>query len=159
MQPSQSILARALASGTIAGMTSALASALTGKRETASYAAPLNATSHVFWGDEAARQNDVSAKYTGTGFLLNHASAIFWAAIYEKWFARKADNIFGSKSPLTPLIGAAAVTAGAYVTDYYFVPKRFTPGYEKRLSGSSMAIIYGALALGLVAGAMIFDRD
>ncbi|CAI07401.1 hypothetical protein ebA2309 [Aromatoleum aromaticum EbN1] len=49
----------------------------------------------------------------------------------------------------------AAVAAGAYVTDYYLVPKRFTPGYEKRLSGQSLALIYGALALGLAAGALL----
>ncbi|WP_277813122.1 hypothetical protein [Aromatoleum aromaticum] len=35
------------------------------------------------------------------------------------------------------------------------VPKRFTPGYEKRLSGQSLALIYGALALGLAAGALL----
>jgi hypothetical protein len=43
------------------------------------------------------------------------------------------------------------VTAGAYLTDYYLVPKRFTPGFEKRLSGKSLAAIFVALAAGLAA--------
>lgn len=50
------------------------------------------------------------------------------------------------------------MAAGAYVTDYYLVPRRFTPGYEKRLSGQALALIYGALALGLAASTMLADR-
>ena len=80
----QSLLARAVTSGTIGGLAAAAAASLAGKRENGSYAAPLNATSHIIWGDEAARQDQPSLKYTLTGFLLNHASAIFWALFYEK---------------------------------------------------------------------------
>jgi hypothetical protein len=147
----ESIVRRALASGTVAGMTSAIAAALVGRYETASYAAPLNATSHVLWGEKATQQDDASLKYTLTGFLLNHAAAVFWAMAYEKLFARR-------KGIVAPVLGAAAVTAGAYVTDYYLVPKRFTPGFEKRVSGRSMAMIYGALALGFVAATMVSAR-
>jgi hypothetical protein len=50
------------------------------------------------------------------------------------------------------------VSAGAYLTDYYLVPKRFTPGWEKRLSGKSLAAIYGMLALGLVASDLLDAR-
>ena len=80
---------RALISGTIAGVATAVVASLAGRRETGSYAAPLNATSHVVWGDNAAWRNSASLKYTGTGFLLNHVSAIFWAALYETWFGRR----------------------------------------------------------------------
>jgi hypothetical protein len=52
---------------------------------------------------------------------------------------------------LQPILDAAAVTAGAYITDYYLVPKRFTPGFEKRVSGKSLFAIYVALAVGLAA--------
>jgi hypothetical protein len=150
MAYTDSALRRALTSGTIAGAGTALAASLAGRRETGSYAAPLNATSHIVWGDAAATRNDVSFKYTLTGFLLNHGAAIFWASFYEKWFgARSASGLSGSM--LRPAIGAAVVTAGAYITDYYLVPKRFTPGYEKRLSGRSLATIYGVLALSYIA--------
>jgi hypothetical protein len=142
---------RALASGTVAGITSAATAALAGKREDNSYAAPLNATSHVLWGDEAAAQDAASLKYTLTGFLINHAAAVFWAMFYERLFGRRGRASEADRSLVKPLLGAAAVSAGAYITDYYLVPKRFTPGYEKRLSGKSMAAIYAMLALGFVA--------
>ncbi len=43
----------------------------------------------------------------------------------------------------------------AYVTDYRLVPRRLTPGYEKRVSGRSLFVIYGVLALSLGAGALL----
>lgn len=157
MQHSDSLTARSVVSGTVAAMVMTLAASLAGKRETDSYAAPLNATSHILWGDQAARHDETSLKYTLTGFLLNHGAAIFWAALYEKWFAGSArraaqgSSAMGGQSALRPLVGAALVTAGAYITDYHLVPRRFTPGFEMRLSGRSLALIYGTLALGLAA--------
>jgi hypothetical protein len=41
------------------------------------------------------------------------------------------------------------------VTDYYLVPKRLTPGFEKRLSGKSLATVYALLAIGLAASELI----
>lgn len=163
---SQSVLGRAVVSGTIGGLAAAAAASLAGKREDDHYAAPLNATSHIIWGDKAARQDKPSLKYTLTGFLLNHASAIFWAFFYEKllgrserrprnWNEGSLDDSSDTGSPakpmLQPILDAAAVTAGAYITDYYLVPKRFTPGFEKRVSGKSLFGIYVALAVGLAA--------
>ncbi|WP_019140500.1 hypothetical protein [Noviherbaspirillum massiliense] len=147
---------QALVSGTVAAATTSLAAALAGKRETGSYVAPLNATSHIIWGDQEARQNDTSFKYTLTGVLLNYGAGIFWAAFYERWFGR-GGHPDAQRSLSRPLIGAAVVTAGAYLTDYYLVPKRFTPGYELRLSGKSLLAIYGALALGLAMRDMRAD--
>ena len=116
-------------------------------------------------GDEAAGKDDASLKYTGTGFLLNHASSIFWALFYEKLFGARAASANASTransrrkngrtarpSLMQPLVDAAAVTAGAYITDYYLIPKRFTPGFEKRVSGRSLAAIFAMLAIGLAA--------
>lgn len=155
---SHSLLTRALASGTVSGLATSAVAALAGKRETASYAAPINATSHILWGDEAARHDGASLKYTVTGFLLNHLAAVMWAAIHEKWVAPAISRWSATRPSLAPLattMSGAAVAAGAYVTDYYLVPKRFTPGYEKRLSGQSLALIYGALALGLTVGTLL----
>lgn len=156
-----SLLKRTLTSGTVSGLAVALTSALAGKREAASYSAPLNATSHILWGDEAASRNNPSAKYTASGFLLNHAAALMWAGVYEKWVEPAVERWFARRpafAPLAPAVSAAAVSAGAYVTDYYLVPKRFTPGYEKRLSGKSMLVIYSALALGLAASTLMMQR-
>lgn len=158
---SNSLLTRALASGTVSGLATSAVAALAGKRETASYAAPVNATSHILWGDEAARHDSASLKYTASGFLLNHMAAVMWAAVYEKWVAPAVSRWSATRPALAPLAataGGLAVAAGAYVTDYYLVPRRFTPGYEKRLSGQSLACIYGALALGLAATTLLTDR-
>jgi hypothetical protein len=152
---SRDLINRTLISGTISGITTALTASATAKHDTGRYPAALNATSHIVWGDRAALQNDASLKYTATGFLLNHASTLFWATIYEKWFAPQPGR---RQSALQPIVGAAVLTAGAYVTDYYLVPKRFTPGYEKRVSGRSLATIYAALALGLAARALFSPR-
>ena len=158
---SNSLLARAMTSGTVSALAVSAAAALAGKRETRSYAAPINATSHILWGDEAARHDGVSLKYTASGFLLNHLAAVMWAAVHEKWVGPALSRWFNQRpalAPLAPAAGAAVVAAGAYVTDYYLVPKRFTPGYEKRLSGKSLAVIYGALTLGLAAGTLLAGR-
>jgi hypothetical protein len=161
----EGLLRRAAASGTLGGLATAIAASLAGKCEDGSYAAPLNATSHVIWGDKAARQDDVSLKYTLTGFLLNYASAIFWALFYEKLLGRPASRSqkmssghrasgtapAKAKSLAKPILGAAAVTAGAYIIDYCLIPERFTPGFEKRLSGKSLAAVFATLAVGLAA--------
>jgi hypothetical protein len=47
------------------------------------------------------------------------------------------------------MLGGGLVSALAYVTDYYVVPKRLTPGYELRLRPCALAGIYLALALSL----------
>lgn len=135
----------ALISGTIVGIATALAAAACGKAERSGAVAPLNAVSHITWGDRAARQHDASLKYTGTGFVLNHAAAVLWASLYERWFGRAAE----SGDVARALTGGAVVAGLAYLTDYHLVPERLTPGYEKRLSGKSLAAIFGALALSL----------
>ncbi len=152
------ILRRAVVSGTLGGWGAAIVAALAGKYENNSFAAPLNATSHIIWGDKAARQNRFSLKYTLTGFILNHASGIFWALFYEKLFGLGTAKQHDRSPPsdidipiIKPLLGAAVVTASAYVIDYYFNPRRLTPGFEKRVSGKSLAAILTALAVGLAA--------
>ena len=132
------MIIRALASGALAGSASALVAAWRGRQETGFSAAPLNATSHIVWGREAAHRSSASVKYTATGLALHYGSAVFWALIYE---------MLPGPAPLR----AAATTGLAYVTDYHVVPKRLTPGFELRLSKSSLATIYVALALGLCA--------
>jgi hypothetical protein len=42
-----------------------------------------------------------------------------------------------------------AVSAIAYLTDYHLIPRRFTPGFELRLSRRALALAYGAFAVGL----------
>jgi hypothetical protein len=134
--------------GTFASVATTAAAAAFGKAELGRAVAPLNAVSHVLWGDQAARRNALSGKYTATGAAINHAGSMFWALVYEKLFghARTVPGV---------LLGSAAVAALAYVTDYHLVPKRLTPGYELRLPKRSLTGVYGALALGLSVGALL----
>ena len=144
----KSRLQRALVSGSVAAAAVTLVASLAGRRATGSYAAPLNATSHVLWGGRAGRQNAYSLKYTATGFIANYGAAVFWALFYEA-LARRMPP---------PLTRGAAVAALAYVVDYHVVPKRLTPGFEMRLQRPALAAVYAALALGLSARDLLATR-
>jgi hypothetical protein len=140
--------------GAIASAATTLAVAALGQVEEGEPLAPVNAVSHIAWGDEAAQQTGVSTKYTLAGLALNTAAVTSWAVIYHALFGRRP------KTPLSAAMGAAATSALAYVTDYHVVPKRFTPGFEKRLSNKSLAVTYGVLAAGLaVEGLLSRKRD
>ena len=52
----------------------------------------------------------------------------------------------------------SAVAGIAYVVDYYRVPKRLTPGFEKQLSNSALFGIYATLAASLALGGSIARR-
>jgi hypothetical protein len=143
------ILGNSAITGAIATAATTATTAWLGKRETGSAAAPLNATSHIAFGEEAAYHDETSVKYTLTGAAINAAAMVGWGAVQEallgQW-ARKG-------SPARALVSGAAVSAAAYVVDYHVVPKRLTPGFEKRLSKTALFAIYAALALSLAAGA------
>jgi hypothetical protein len=135
-----SLIERALVSGTVAAAAVTLVVSLAGRRIAGSAPAPLNATSHFLWGERAGQQDGYSLKYTATGFAANYGASVFWALFYEALAGR-----------LHPLARGAAVSALAYVTDYHVVPKRLTPGFERRRPAGALAAAYAALALGLSA--------
>jgi hypothetical protein len=146
------LILRAIVSGTVAAAATTLTAALAGRRVTGSYVAPINASSHVLWGEAPARKNTPSLKYTGTGPLLNHGASVFWAIFYE---------LLPGKARLTPggpILGGMLVSAAAYVIDYHVVPKRLTPGFEKRLPEKAIALIYVAFAAGLCARDLLLSR-
>jgi hypothetical protein len=139
-----SLLARALISGTVAAVAVTAVASLASRRATGSYPAVINGTSHFLWGEKAAEQDDYSWQYTGTGFLTNYAASIFWALFYEALAPRRR-----KKDAKEAARRATAVAAAAYITDYHLVPKRLTPGFELRLPRLALAPIYAALAFGL----------
>lgn len=132
------------------GTTAAVAAL--GKREIDNAAAPINATSHIVWGDEAAEQDGISAKYTLIGGLLNAGAVASWAVLQQALFGRGRWTKKGGIA--RPLAAGAAVATLAYVTDYHIVPKRLTPGFEKRLSKGALAAMYGVLAVTLALGSL-----
>jgi hypothetical protein len=145
---------RGMVSGSTASLLSSAALAALGERETGSLFAPTNAVSHWLWGDEAARHDRPSLRYTLAGYAIHHASATFWAVLFEKVLGERLDR---KEVPLT-LAAATAASAVACFTDYQLTPHRLHPGYEMRLSQPALALVYGAFGLGLAAGAMLARR-
>ncbi len=118
-----------------------------GRADAGSASAPLNAVSHVLWGDEALRRDDTTAAHTLVGGTVHAVSALFWAAIYAWGHKRR-----GRPTLANAMVDAAAVTALAAAVDFKAVPKRLTPGFERRLTTPSLTSVYLALGLGLALG-------
>lgn len=145
------LVERTLYTGAAATAGTTLAVAACGLMEEANPIAPINAVSHIAWDDQAARQTNLSWEYTGLGLALNAAAVTSWAGIYEACFGHNAKN----NDVPGAILGGVLVSAAAYITDYYLVPKRLTPGFEKRLSNRSLFGIYATLAGSLAAGSLI----
>ena len=138
-------LRSAVSSGAVSAVATAGSVSLAGARDTGSAVAPLNATSHVAWGDDAGDFEGVDTRHTLLGVLLNAGACVFWATFYERYFGRAADR----SDIATALLGGSVVAAAAYVTSQHIVPKRLSPGWEQRLSGRSLAASYAVLAISL----------
>jgi hypothetical protein len=146
---------RGLLSGAAASALSTVALAALGKAGTGSAFAPTNAISHWIWGEQAARRDRPSMRYTALGYLIHHLSATFWAVLFERFMGEKLDRL--ARAPT--LAAATATSAIACFVDYQLTPQRLQPGYEKRLSKPSLTLVYGAFAVGLAAGALMSRRS
>jgi len=142
----------ALAAGSAAAVTTTIAIAACGRSEDVSAWAPLNAISHIAWGDQAAAQVAPSWKYSATGIGLNAGAMLSWGVVYALLAGGNA------RTTTRALAAGAATAATAYVVDYHVVPKRLTPGFEKRLSREAMASIYASLAIGLALGGLMASQ-
>lgn len=145
----------ALIAGSIASLTSTVVLALRGRSDTGGALGPLNAPSHWLWGDRALEEDGASLRYTATGLLIHHASSIFWAMVQEQLLHRKAQS---ENTVAAVLRDAAITTALAALVDLRLVPKRLTPGFERRLSGPSLAVVYSLFAVGLAIGSSLAAR-
>jgi hypothetical protein len=146
-------LLRALSTGSLAGLTTTAAVALVGAREADNPVAPINATSHVLWGDEAGTADAVDLKHTAPGLLTNIGAGVFWALVHEALLA--------SVRPREPSTGAAtgaAVAALAYVVDYHLLPRRLTPGWELRVSRRGVALGFVTLGACLAIAGILRTR-
>ena len=138
----------------LAGTLAACSVLLAGHIEDSDGISPLNAVSHIVWGDEAYKQSQPSLKYTGTALLLNEVSIAGWAYLHEWLFAKSRREGRGDICAL----GAVGVSLLAYIIDYHAVPERFKPGFERHLQPKSLLLIYSFLALSLMAGDLIIGR-
>jgi hypothetical protein len=147
-------LRRGLVSGAASSLLSTVALAAFGKSEAGSIFAPTNAISHWLWGDKAAHRDAPSLRYTLIGYVIHHASATFWAVLFE----RVAGDRLDGQSAARTVQAATAASAVACFTDYQLTPRRLRPGFEQRLSAPALAVVYGAFGLGLAAGALLCRR-
>ena len=143
------IFRSALVSGSCASFGSAAALAVAAQAEGKAALRPINATSHWLNGAAAGSHEGLDGPHTVVGFLTNHAASIFWAVIFEAWRARRPAG------PLPMLRDALVMSAVAAAVDYGATPKRYTPGWDFVLSKKGMAVVYGGLAAGLAAGALM----
>ncbi|HEY7493120.1 MAG TPA: hypothetical protein VIH59_18655, partial [Candidatus Tectomicrobia bacterium] len=140
---------RGIRTGNRTGILMAVAIAVLGKAMSGTAIAPLNAISHILWGKTAAAARAPSLRYTATGLLLNQLAGIGWAVVMEKLFGAQLRQ--GALQP--GLLGGAVTAALAYVTDYYVLPRRLTPGFESHFPARAFPLLYGALAVSLSVGA------
>jgi hypothetical protein len=113
---------------------------------------PINAISHMFFGDEPYEVRTPTPRYFVTGLALNFAAMVGWAVVVEvvlQWL-----HLTASDRAMTFVV-AVGVTVLAAVVDFVVVPKRFTPGFEHVLSLRSLVIVYAFLAASLVAGGLM----
>jgi hypothetical protein len=146
-------IARATVSGSVASLLSTFALAVCGKAEQGDPFLPLNGPSQWIFGRNAPYRSGFCLPHTPVGYLIHHSMSVFWALFFEKWMGPKRQS-----SVMKALPQAAATAALACFVDYRLTPKRLTPGFEKKLSRKSLAIVYAAFAIGLAAG-LALDRE
>lgn len=147
LQPA-TVLARAWRSGSIASVLSTLVVSCFSRRRVGSAASGTNAASQWVWYPQARFAHGPSWRHTATGYLIHHASSVFWACAYH---ATKPE----CATPTGRSARAAGVAALAYYVDYHVVPRRLSPGFEHKIGRAGMWAVYGAFAVGLLAGTRV----
>ena len=144
----------ALVAGSIVAAATIATVALRGLNDSGSAVAPINASTHVVYGPEAGDVDEPDVKHTLPGLAINAGASVFWAAVYERLFGRAVTRADVGKA----LLGGGAVAGFAYLLDYHLLPKRLTPGWEERVSGRSLAMIFGVMALTLPVWSVLKRR-
>lgn len=132
----------ALVPGSVASIVSSIVVTLFSTLDAKAWAAGTNATSQWVWGEQAHMHDELSVRYTVLGYVIHHASSIFWACGYQLTGSR-------TDAPTRSLLKAMAITLLAYVVDYYVVPARLSPGFDRHISSVGLFAVYSAFALGL----------
>lgn len=151
MSPWKQALREGLVTGSLASVLSTATLLASGKRETGSAVAPVNAASHWLWGDAALRADGVSWRHTGAGYVTQHLASVFWAVLYARVYGHRPE----AKRLPQAIAGGIATSAVAAVVDYGLVPRRLTPGYENRLSTPAMVATFGSIAAGIALGSLL----
>jgi hypothetical protein len=100
----------------------------------------MNAVAHIYDGGAPLAHDGNGRRNTLLGCAIHTAASVWWAAFYELALAAQPRR--------KPLLTAGALSAIAYVVDYYVVARRFRPGFEAFLSPRGLFAVYAALAAG-----------
>lgn len=147
------LLRRSMLPGSVASVLSLAALALAGRAGGGSAAGAVNAPSHWLHGDRALRCDAATPRYTLVGIAIHHVSSLWWAAIHQVL------NICRHRpTPTSAVADAAVVAALAAVVDLWCVPRRLTPGFERRLSSRRLTAVYAAFGIGLAVGSIVAGR-
>jgi hypothetical protein len=142
--PYRRLLADAMASGAVAAVCSTAVLTLACRHDGQPPATGTNATSHWIWGRAAWYSRHSDLRHTVPGYLIHHASSVWWACFFEAWNRwRRPRRRSGYAAR------AASIAALAAAVDYLVVPKRLTPGFEAHLRPRAIALVYAAFAAGL----------
>lgn len=141
-------------SGTAASLASAAALMAGSRISEGSWAAGLNGPSQWLWGQAEAYTREATWRHTALGYLIHHATSIFWAVLHVSIF----DTDRKKKPAMQHCTEAIASAATAYVVDYHFTPPRLRPGFAKHVSPTGMVAVYASFAAGLALAAILRDR-
>lgn len=137
------LLTAGLKTGLALSLTTTAAIAIASHKENNSPWAALNCVAHIIDGDDKDQPLGFTPRETGLGLAVNATAMALWGVLYHG-----ALSVTRTRS--TPLTAALATTI-AYIIDYKIVPKRFTPGIEKRLSQTAILTAYAVLGATLAA--------
>ena len=137
------LITQSLTRGFMTGLALAAATnaviMLASDKENGSPWAALNCVAHIVDGDDKEQPEDYAPRESRIGILVNGTAMSAWGVLYEGALLVTRTK----SSPLTALLAVGA----AWVIDYKIVPKRYTPGIEKRLSQCSVLLSYAAMAV------------
>jgi hypothetical protein len=143
----------AAVSGTMVSVATTATLMLLAKAAGKAAVQPTNATSHWLHGETAGGVERMDVPHTLVGYATHHASAIFWALIFEAWLTSRPP-----RRPARLLAEASIMTAIAATVDYGITPKRLTPGWEEVLPKRSILGTFAVMAVALAAGSMLGQR-
>jgi hypothetical protein len=113
--------------------------------------APVQAISHIAFGERAYLTNRLNLTFAAVGFVLNVFTMVGWSVVAE--LTLQALKVTPS-SPFGTFAIAFCISALAYWVDFKVVPKRFTPGFEHVLSRRALYLVYWILAISIGMGSL-----
>lgn len=111
------------------------------------FVAPINASSHVFFGPEAAHAGGFDFLYTGVGGAIHIVACFFWAIV-----ALFLAMMLGARRRLLIWLCGISTALIAAVFDYGLLPANLSPGWELVLDGQGVAMGFLALGIGWSVG-------